>query len=334
MKRVALVKGNNRYANVRKALNLIEGDVKLNGVQKILVKPNFTYACRELATTHIDAVKALLDFLREHTLAKILIAESSGTLSESAMASFKKLGYFDLAKKYQLQFMDLNRDEPVTVQIFDSHLKPLSVKLAKTVVEADYRISICPPKTHDFVVITAALKNLVMGSVLRKENRLLSKLLALGNQLAVRFQGPSEKLATLVGRISGNDKIKVHQGYPAINLNLYKLAEVIPPHLSVIDGFRGMEGQGPVWGDEVDFRIAIASTDFLAADVLTARLMGFDPEKIGYLVYCQKEGLGEGNISKMNIVGEKAENCVKSFKPHPTYNAQLKWQIPNVEKYL
>jgi hypothetical protein len=62
--------------------------------------------------------------------------------------------------------------------------------------------------------------------------------------------------------------------------------------------------------------------------------MGFDPEKIGYLVYCQKEGLGEGNISKMNIVGEKAENCVKSFKPHPTYNAQLKWQIPNVEKCL
>ena len=65
--RVALVKGDDRYTNVSRALQLIEGDLKLGQARKILIKPNLCQVYRELAVTHVDAVRAVLDFLRERT---------------------------------------------------------------------------------------------------------------------------------------------------------------------------------------------------------------------------------------------------------------------------
>lgn len=74
--RVALVKGDGRYANVTKALELIEGDIHLEGAEKILIKLNLISIARPLAITHIDAVRALLDFLQERTSCRIIIGES------------------------------------------------------------------------------------------------------------------------------------------------------------------------------------------------------------------------------------------------------------------
>ena len=46
--------------------------------------------------------------------------------------------------------------------------------------------------------------------------------------------------------------------------------------VGLIDGFEGMEGNGPVSGFPVPHRIAIASTDFLAADRVGLECMGID----------------------------------------------------------
>ncbi len=333
--RVALVRGDERYSNVWKALNSIEEDIGLDGVQTILIKPNFTSVTRQLAATHVDATKAMLDFLRQRTSAQIIIGEGSGAFSGGTKLGFKNFGYLTLGEQYDIKLIDVNSDEPVTTEIFDYELKPLTIRLAKTAVAADYRISICPPKTHDCVVITASLKNMVMGSVVRKGNRAVDKLLAIGQRLRQSSSVPfSGKMATWLGWLSGDDKMKVHQGYAVMNLNLYKLARLVPPQLSVIDGFQGMEGEGPVDGEPVDLGIAIASTDFVAADSLAAALMGFEPKEIGYLFYCWQKGLGEIDISKMSIIGERMESCIRSFKPHPTHEAQLRWQMIDAERYL
>jgi uncharacterized protein (DUF362 family) len=203
------------------------------------------------------------------------------------------------------------------------------------VVETDYRISICPLKTHDCVIITASLKNMVVGSLRRKENALGARLSALANGAQLRSpSSPWGRLAARWVRRSGNDKLKIHQGYPVINLNLYKLARIIPPHLSLIDGFEAMEGNGPCSGERVDLGVALASTDFVACDSVAARLMGFDIDQIGYLSYCHQAGLGQGDISKIEIVGESIEACARPFKPHPDYEAQLNWHLAEAEKYL
>jgi len=290
---VSLVKGTSRYDNVLRALKLIECDIEVASKGKILVKPNLGYPKRQVAITHVDAVRAVLDFFRERGARKVRIGEGSGAMD--TMQAFLDANYLELGKSYDVEFVNLDHDDYVRVQVYDRELQPLFLRVAKTVVESDYRISVCPPKTHDSVIVTLSLKNMVVGSLIWDEE--------------------------------GNDKKALHQGYQAINLSLFELAKIVPPHLSLIDGFVGMEGNGPAFGDPVELGVAIASTDFLAADCVAAKIMGFDPSRVGYLNYCQAEGLGTGDLSKIQLLGTTIEEYQRRFKPHATHQQQLGWQI-------
>ncbi|MFH1484747.1 MAG: DUF362 domain-containing protein, partial [Chloroflexota bacterium] len=277
--RVAFVRGNERYANVRRALDLLGDFSRIKKAQRIVVKPNMTLGSRPLSDTHVDAVRAVLDCLREYTSRTITIAEGAGTGSPDTTLSFGNLGYRSLGRDYDVRLVDLNADRWVETEIFDSDFRPFKVKVARTIVEADYCISVTPPKTHDCVVVTAALKNLIMGSVVRRENRLVAELfhafVYLGGLVRRRsralrrkaaptaLQGaapPShlrEKILAWAAKASGNDKLRVHQGFAVMNLDLYRLARFISPHLAVIDGFEAMGGPGPTEGYAVPMRLAI-----------------------------------------------------------------------------
>ncbi|MFH1086020.1 MAG: DUF362 domain-containing protein [Chloroflexota bacterium] len=295
--RVALIQGDDRYSNTRAALAALGEAVSLAGKQRIVVKPNFVTTNRPLAATHADAVRAVLDYLVERGAARITLAEGP------AMGSFRQglehFGYTAWLGRYPVDLVDLNDDEGVPVPAYDSRLGPITLRVARTVLESDLRISVSPPKTHDAVNVTLALKNYAVGSLVRGQ------------------------------------KCAIHQGCAGINLNLYKLAAHVAPHLAILDGFEAMEGNGPTQGTAVDWRIAIASTDFLAADGLACHLMGFDLDEIGYLHYCQRMGLGQGRIEDMEIVGNVAPEAVaRRFRPHRSYRELLEWQIVDVERYL
>jgi uncharacterized protein (DUF362 family) len=193
--------------------------------------------------------------------------------------------------------VDLNRDEALPVEVLDAHLKPKTIRVARTVLESDYRVSVGPPKTHDEVMITMSLKNYAVGSVVGKRT--------------------------------------IHEGYQAINLNIYRLARRTAPHLAVIDGFVAMEGEGPTRGTGVNWGIAVASTDPLAADCLTARMMGFDPHEVGYLHYCLLGGLGDGESGQIAVVGNTPpEAAGRPFQPHSSIESQHNWRVENPERYL
>jgi len=294
---VSIARENSRYATVQKALSLISEDVKkdIKGKKKILIKPNFVSDHVQLAATHVDAVKAIMDFILPLTSGKIIIAEGS---AHDTFTGYKNFGYLQLKKDYGIELVDLNEDDYEEVEIFARKVLggfgAMKVRVAKTAMEADYRISPAMLKTHDTVIATLSMKNMAMGAVI--------------------------------------DKTDVHQGYQATNLNLYKIAKFVPPHLAVIDGWEGMEGNGPVHGEAVDMRIALASTDFVSADVVGASIMGFDTEEIGYLSYAVgKFGfkkLGEGDLKKIKIIGLKPEQVKRKFKPYSSYEEQKKWKIP------
>jgi uncharacterized protein (DUF362 family) len=119
--------------------------------------------------------------------------------------------------------------------------------------------------------------------------------------------------------------------------NLYKIAKLIPVHLAIIDGWRGMEGNGPVKGTEVHSRVGVASTDFIAADVVGTLLMGFDPSDIGYLQYSVGNygfsPLGIGVFSEIILVGEQINDVRRIFVPHNSHSAQKNWRIsPDILK--
>lgn len=289
MSKVSLIKGDNRYQNVKRSLEVLKKDIAraIEGKKKIVIKPNFVSASNQLASSHKEAMRAVLDFLKPLTSQTITLAE--GAALGSTDEAWRNFDYLKFEEDYNIRFVDLNKDDFVEVELFDREMKPLKFKVAKTIVESDFRISLARLKTHDTVVVTLTQKNLAVGSLLEKP--------------------------------------KIHQGIKAINHNLARLAEIIPPHLSVIDGFEGMEGEGPVSGTPVPMGVALAGLDFLGVDSTACRLMGFDPKDVGYLYLCWQKGLGQIEEEKIEIVGNALlDECSKRFRPHSTIKEQLKWR--------
>jgi len=333
---VSIVKGQDRYQNVASALALIEDQISLEGKKLVLVKVNFVSTANQLAATHVEATRALLDFIRARYSGPLVIAE--GAAMSPTFDGFKNYGYLPLASQYDALLLDLNQDQWEEVEVLDRHLRPIKVRVAKTVLESDFRISITPPKTHDTVVVTLTLKNIIVGSLIRDTGG-TSALVDFARRFTPSWlsslplvQGLKERTQQSLFR---NDKVAIHQGYKAININLYRLARLVWPHLSIIDGFEGMEGDGPTSGSPVPWRIALAGTDPLAVDSLTAYLMGFDPDEVGYLYYCKLAGLGIGDISAIKVVGNVAlEEVRRRFRPHCSYKEQLSWRFPGAEEFL
>jgi len=290
MSKVALTRGDSRRKNIFESLKLIEKEIreKIEG-KKVLIKPNFTSSRIQKAATHIEQIRGILDFLSEVYEGKITIGEGSG---ENTFKGFSNFGYFRLEDEYQLpiEFVDLNKDGFEMIPIS----KSVSVRVSKTILDPSFFvISAAKLKTHDAVVTTLSIKNLVMGMVLLR------------------------------------DKEKVHQGIKEMNHNLFLLAKKRMPDLGSIDGFYGMEGEGPTGGNMLRCTVAIASTDSLAADRVGLEIMGIDPEDVGYLVYCGRRDLGEYDLGKISIVGTELEGCrsEKKFRLHSTIRRQLLWKV-------
>jgi uncharacterized protein (DUF362 family) len=126
-----------------------------------------------------------------------------------------------------------------------------------------------------------------------------------------------------------SDKAIAHgSGFRGINYNIFALSRQLHPHLSVIDGFEGMEGNGPNSGTPVDHRICVASTDWFAADRVAIELMGIDFSKVGYLNFCAQTGSGAADLSKIEIIGENIDSHRKIYKLNDNINSQLIWMNP------
>ncbi|MEM2905996.1 MAG: DUF362 domain-containing protein [Candidatus Bathyarchaeia archaeon] len=289
---VSVAKCATRFETVREALEGVRKDVEpgLLYKKRVLIKPNFVSTSTALSATQADAVRAILDFLQPFEPREVIIGE--GPAMGSASAGFRNYGYQPLVKEYGVQLVDLNDDDYVEIPIFDERLRDTYVRVSKTVYEADYRVSAAVMKTHDTVIVTLSLKNMVVGSLV------------------------------------GGQKGRIHQGYAATNLDLYRVAARIPVHLAVLDGFKAMEGDGPVSGTAVDLRVALAGTDFIAVDSVGAYIMGFDPDEVGYLYYADRYGLGVNDLSRIATVGVEPDKVRRRFQPHCRYERQRHWALP------
>lgn len=339
--RVGLVRGESRYDNITRVLDLVSDQIEFQDRQRIVVKPNFVSTRRQLAATHVEAVRAVLDFVRARYDGRLIIAE--GSAFSNTWEGFERFGYKDLVNRYDVTLVDLNADQVVSVRVYDRWLRPMTLRLARTVVESDLRVSVGPPKTHDTVIVTLSLKNMIMGSLVNpttviREGTGQASLPSRLAEVISRFVRQSWLVQRARDRLSvrdPSDKMSMHQGYPVINLNLAMLAPWVQPDLAVIDGFHAMEGIGPENGDPVDWRIALAGVDALAVDSLTTYLMGFDPKQVGYLDYCRRLGLGVGELDQIDILGGTDPDFVREqFHPHPIYRQQCKWHLEGVEHWL
>jgi hypothetical protein len=190
-------------------------------------------------------------------------------------------------------------------------------------------------KTHNYAIATLSLKNCVLGSGQKGAGNA-----GRGNPLAVGFGGGmgggggGGARGGRGGGGGGNDKTQFHGGGArGINVNLAMMAPILHPSLAVIDGFEGMQGAGPIDGSRVDHRVCVVSPDWLAADCVGVALMGIDLANIGYLTYLANTGIGETDMSKMEIVGEPVKSLAKTYQLSPSIQQQFQWKNPARVQY-
>ncbi len=313
--RVALTNGDNRTDNIFRALKSLDKEIAQSiGNRRVVIKPNNVSLTSTLASTHPDALTGILEFLKSiGKLDNAIIAESS---IGNTIQGFQNLGYTAVADKYKVKLVDLDQEKFQTIMAFnESDAKPHPVRVSSILAnQADnFIISACMLKTHNFAVATMSIKNIVLGSAMKLPN---------GN-------GGMGGMGGRGGRGGGSDKPILHGGGShGINTNLAMLAPLLHPSLSVIDGFQGMEGDGPINGTPVDHRVCVVSADYLAADTVGATLMGINPADMGYLTYLASAKVGESDLSKMEILGEPVEKLAKKYQLGSSIQNQLKWKEP------
>jgi uncharacterized protein (DUF362 family) len=72
---------------------------------------------------------------------------------------------------------------------------------------------------------------------------------------------------------------------------------------TVMDGTFCGNGPGPRTMIPVEKGLVLASSDSVAIDAVAAKIMGFDPMKIGYIRMAHEDGLGVGDINGITIKG-------------------------------
>ena len=89
--------------------------------------------------------------------------------------------------------------------------------------------------------------------------------------------------------------------------------EIHPGVFAVMDGTFAGDGPGPRamrW--HIKNRI-LASADQVAIDAVAAKMMGFDPMNIRFIRLAHERGLGCGDVSKIDVVGEDIEGVNWGF---------------------
>ncbi len=338
-KKVSLVSGENRKENIKKCLTLIHEDLEpIKNAKNILVKPNLVALKPDFANTHVEAIEAVIEFIRELVPnTPITVGESSASAFYNGLPTesvFRDYDYYRIEKKYinvSLTHFDEDKEfihSPILSIVGDTRLK-----ITKRAEEFDYKISLAIPKTHNFAIATFGIKNMA-GLVMRQDMAMIH-----GMKGGIEVDAPKTFLDKLpAGTVSRARRLLpnwfinfLFRQYPAyrrsvkmIHRNIVEFAKRLWPNLVVLDGFICMEGDGPVDGTPVHLKTAIASTDPVKADGVGARLIGFKPEEIGYLFYLQEENMGEYSLE--NLVGNDLNQLKRKFKPHGTYDIQSQWR--------
>ena len=307
--RVAVTAGIDRADNVFRGLRAFDKEIaQAIGSRRIVIKPNNVSTDVQLCATHVDALEGTLEFLKSiNKLDNVVIAESAA--SGPTFDGFENYRYTRLAQKYPLKLVDLDKDEVDLVYVFDEKdFRPHPVRMSRLLLDPDtFIISAAKMKTHDRVVATLSLKNIIVGAPIK--------------DAGFRWGGGK--------RGAKNDKPLIHgSGFRGINYNLFAVAQRLHPHLSVIDGYDGMEGNGPVGGTAVDHQVAVVGLDWLAADRVAVELMGIDYATVGYLNFAAQAGLGQGDLSRIQVVGEPIAKHIRKYRLNDNIQQQLVWMKP------
>ncbi|MCP4219890.1 MAG: DUF362 domain-containing protein [bacterium] len=306
-KEVVLIKETRQREFVKKVMDTIAPHLEIKSSDKVAIKIDLSGSREIYANSHYESVESLIFYLKDNFgITDISVIEGSDGAYHCGKTTwdiFYKFRYKEVelngAKLINLD--DLPHDNFMEVNTLSGIRR---IRYAKC--EADYVISVVPPKTHNIFPVSLSIPN-ILGYV-QQEDRPL-----------VIGTSPQE-----LKKFNYSNTDRYLQLIDNGGKNLGKLLKELKPSLALIDGLYGMEGRGPIKGSPVFHGFAIASEDIVLADALTTYIMGFEVDQVSYLTYSYLEGLG--NNRWQNIIGVDPPQVKFPYRPHTLFQKQKMWK--------
>jgi uncharacterized protein (DUF362 family)/Pyruvate/2-oxoacid:ferredoxin oxidoreductase delta subunit len=283
------------YRAVREAVELIGGIERyVKPGEKVLLKVNMLAPANpeRAITTHPSIVRAMIELVKEAD-GRPLIGDCPGFEGQPNIGLYSsicsKTGIKEVAEEGGAEIVHLSSESCEVENPQGYAFKRFT--LAKSVAECV--ISLPKLKTHQLTLFTGAVKNnfgLIPGKLKREWHLRL-----------IRPEDFSQMLVDLLA--------------------------CIKPRLVVMDAVVGMEGEGPRGGRPKEIGALIASSDPVAVDAIACAIVGIPPLEVPTTRLANEQGLGIGDLSRIEVLGKKIEEMrVEGFKR--PLGAEIYFRIP------
>ena len=249
--------------------------------KRVVLKPNLVdYAPGDAINTHPLLVLAAVESFRRMGAKSVVVAEGPGHQRDTQLV-LSESGYERALREERIQFVDLNRDELIRTPLRASYTGMKHLWLPRTVLGADFIVSIPKIKTHHWSGVTLSMKNM---------------------------------FGIVPGSRYGWPKNILH--WEGIQESILDICATVPISFVIADGIIAMEGNGPLNGTPRRLGKIVLADDPVAADTACVRLMGFAPSRIVHV--CEgARFLGNADQGHIDHIGETARPPATAFRAVP-----------------
>ena len=288
----------------REVLSVMQ--VALEG-EKVVFKPNVTsgehFADPETGiTTHPAFVGGLIEYVREHGARPggIYIVEDPRDSDDFTPRHWRGTGYPEIAAQTGAKLRCPHTRYCVKKPVPRPLVHPMRNVSRYAVASDTVLINVPKLKTHNLAITSLCLKNLMgLDDVFDR------------HYCAQAWQElPAHLRQDHRPRHEWMDEALHERWQEGLARRLADLAQVIRPHLNVVEGIVGRDGTGFNRGRNFSLGMVIAGVNMVAVDSVASYLMGFDPQRLIYLRVAAEIGLGCNDLSQLRIYTVADETIV------------------------
>jgi len=288
-------------------------EVELSG-EKAVIKPNVTvgerYANPDSGIgTHPSFVRGMVEYLQGHGVRRggIYVLEDPRDTDDNEPRHWRGTGYVELAQDTGAKLRCPSTYSCVRKPV-PRPLVHRTLNVSRLAVSPNTALFNVPKlKTHNLGITTLSMKNL-MGTVNVFDRHFCSE--------AWR-EMPSEIAQNRRPRSEWMISSTHAQWQEGLARRLADAAQVVQPHLNVVEGIVAREGTGFERGANRALGLVVAGVNMVAVDSVASYLMGFDPRRLIYLRVAAEAGLGCNDLGRLRIYTVQDGSLVPCPDPAP-----------------
>ncbi|GAA5506805.1 DUF362 domain-containing protein [Novipirellula caenicola] len=262
---------------IRDGLIACEFDPAWVAGKRVLLKPNLVEPSRLAPhmTTHPAMIQAAAEVFRSWN-AEVMVGEGPGHVRDTEQALLDS-GVMEALHDAKLSFADLNYQQVRSVKNAGRSCALKQFYFPQSVIEADLIVSMPKMKTHHWMGLTGAMKNLY---------------------------------GVIPGCKYGWPKNVLH--FNGIPQTVFDINSSVGRTMTIVDGIDCMEGDGPILGTKKTMGLVLVGQNLTAVDSTLCRIMDILPERIPYLALAADK-LGPLRESQITQRGESWRPLVDPF---------------------